>query len=214
MAFQFTCPSGHLLEADPMQVGQQCQCPHCGVMFAIPAPPGQMAPRAPMAQPGAPMAQPGGPAVGSAPQWPAPANPAAPPFAPAEPQAPGIYPTMPGDSAPTSPAGPAFPDVRDPSSGRRDVFGEPTGPQLLHIPCPKGHVLETPPEMVGEEVMCPHCNTRFKLHERESLEYKRKQKAAQEKADYISGKKWFAWAVIFAVIVLGGLAVMIIMGSW
>ena len=29
----------------------------------------------------------------------------------------------------------------------------PKGPELLHIPCPNGHQLETPPEMLEQEVL-------------------------------------------------------------
>ena len=95
-----------------------------------------------------------------------------------------------------------------------DIFGEPSGPKLLHIPCPQGHVLEVPPEMVDQEVMCPHCKKRFRLQEKNSLEYKRKQQAALERADVMAGKKWFTWAIIFAILVVGGLIAMIVMGNW
>src|SRR5436190_10096813 len=38
MSFQFQCPQGHLLEGDPSQAGQTCNCPTCGMLFIIPAP--------------------------------------------------------------------------------------------------------------------------------------------------------------------------------
>ena len=44
MTFQFTCPNGHLLQAEPEHVGQQSQCPACGVMMLIPEPPPQALP--------------------------------------------------------------------------------------------------------------------------------------------------------------------------
>jgi hypothetical protein len=38
MAFQFSCPQGHLLNGDESQIGQACQCPYCGSAFLVPAP--------------------------------------------------------------------------------------------------------------------------------------------------------------------------------
>ena len=46
MTFQFTCPQGHLLQAEPEHVGQQSQCPACGTMMLIPAPPPEALPLA------------------------------------------------------------------------------------------------------------------------------------------------------------------------
>src|SRR5437868_3224648 len=36
MVFQFLCPHQHLLQGDESQMGQQCQCPQCGIVFIIP----------------------------------------------------------------------------------------------------------------------------------------------------------------------------------
>ena len=38
MAFQFTCPQGHLLSAEESQAGQTCYCPQCHIGFVIPSP--------------------------------------------------------------------------------------------------------------------------------------------------------------------------------
>jgi hypothetical protein len=111
----------------------------------------------------------------------------------------------------------SFPDVTSSEATGRQAFdplGEVTGPKMLHIPCPKGHELETPPEMLGEDVICPHCGSQFTLKEKDSVEYKRKKKQEQEKRDIRSGKNWFAWAVVTVAIVLIGLIVMIAIGEW
>jgi hypothetical protein len=113
--------------------------------------------------------------------------------------------------------GPALPDVTSPTAAGRSAFdptGAVAGPQMLHIPCPKGHELETPPEMLGEEVICPHCGTQFTLREKDSVEYKRKRREQQEKRDIRSGKNWLTWAVIIAAAVVIGLILMIAIGTW
>ena len=38
MSFQFTCPKGHLLEAEEEYIGQETQCPECNAVFPIPEP--------------------------------------------------------------------------------------------------------------------------------------------------------------------------------
>jgi len=107
-------------------------------------------------------------------------------------------------AAPEATGQEAFPDVGAPGAAA-GAF-DPTGlsePQLVHIPCPKGHMLETPPEMIGEDVMCPHCGEMFQLREQDSIEHKRKKQQEEELADYRSGKKcspgpwslpWSSWS--------------------
>ena len=124
MTFQFMCPNSHLLEGEPSQAGQQCQCPQCGIVFLIP-------------------------------QAPAPEPMAAP--------TPDLGP---------GPPRPSFPDLANQAAGTSRAFappGTPGEPTMIHIPCPKGHILETPPEMIGEDVMCPHCGEMFRLREKDSV---------------------------------------------
>jgi hypothetical protein len=224
MAFQFTCPNGHLLEAEPEHAGQQCQCPTCGMVFVIPAPPAQAAPMAmPAAYDPAPMAP--GPVAFAEPAQPAPAGPA-PDVAPsalgsfgdgAAPGAVNEWEAAAPDASFQVSTTPSFPDVTDPSAAGRVAFdptGAVAGPKMLHIPCPEGHVLETPPEMVGEDVICPHCGRQFRLQEKNSQEYKRKKREDQIKRDIKAGKNWLTWAVIIAAVVVIGLIVMIAMGTW
>ena len=87
---------------------------------------------------------------------------------------------------------------------------ETTGSEtLVHIPCPNGHLLETPPEMFGQDVMCPHCQAQFQLKERESVEYKRREAADEERFERRRGKLWLNWAVSIAVVIVLGLIAMI-----
>ena len=118
----------------------------------------------------------------------------------------------------TSPfGGPASPAVEEPapfivgggSVSPFDPSGALAGPSVLHIPCPSGHELEVPPDMIGQDVMCPHCGVKFLLREKDSVEAKRRKQEQMELKDYKAGKTWLMWAVIFGVLVLIGLAIMI-----
>jgi hypothetical protein len=223
MPFQITCPNGHLLLAEPQQAGQQCQCPTCGIMFLIPAPPAQAAP---MAMPAAPSPVPMATAPAAFPPTAAPAPPGAAPdvFPPAA-GPPDVEPA-PSDADRAASAfepaadisfGPRFPDVSTPGAAGKVAFdptGQVAGPQMLHIPCPDGHMLETPPEMVGEEVICPHCGRQFTLREKDSVEHKRKKKEERERRDIRAGKRWFTWAVVICAVVVIGLILMIALGQW
>jgi len=185
--FQFACPNCQMvLQADAAQANQQCQCPGCGNLFLIPAP-AAAAPQVPdfgNPFPNAPQGEPmGSPPVG---------GPAAPAIAPQ--------------------SGPAFPDVQGPAADGRqafDPYGEVTQ-QVFHISCPNGHELEVPPEMLNEEVMCPHCGSQFLLRERDSVEYKRKKEEDEERRQIKAGKQWFTAAVIIASVVVIALILMMI----
>jgi uncharacterized membrane protein YvbJ len=73
--------------------------------------------------------------------------------------------------------------------------------------------LETPEEMLGQEVMCPHCNTQFQLRESDSVEYKRKRDIERERRERKVGNAWFNWAIVCAVLVIIGLIFLIISAS-
>ena len=51
---------------------------------------------------------------------------------------------------------------------------------LLHIPCPNGHVLETPSEMIDQRVMCPECRVEYYARRERSLEQQVEREAADE----------------------------------
>lgn len=85
-------------------------------------------------------------------------------------------------------------------------------PDLLHIPCPKGHELEVPRDMLGQEVLCPQCESQFQLRERDSVEFKRKRDEEQARRDLRVGNAWLNWAIIIAVLVVLGLIILIASG--
>ncbi len=195
MAFQFQCPQcANVLQAEEPQAGAQSQCPFCQTMFIIPAPI-------------APAPSPASPAPGPAE--------ATPPGGPQTPF-PGV-----GGASPTEPSGTQtpFPDVTgagtsadagSPQTGAPSTF-EMTESDVLHIPCPEcKELLETPEEMLDQDVMCPHCEAQFQLRRRDSLEFKRKKEQQQQLKEHKAGKAWFNWAIVVVVLVLAFLVFLFI----
>jgi hypothetical protein len=184
MPFQFTCPQGHLLEAEPFQAGQQCVCPMCGQPFLIPSPVGAVAPTQ------------GGPAMyGSTSALPDSAAREEQPAPQPEPQA--------------APQASAEPTGADAAAGLPFVTQNTADLPLLHIPCPKGHELEVPRDMLNQFVECPQCQAQFTLRERDSVEYRKKHSAEMERRWEQTGQAWLQWAIIFAVLVVIGLITLI-----
>ncbi len=194
MAFQFQCPQGHLLEAEEMDAGKTCQCPYCGLTLAIPVPAGRL------------------------PQTP----PTVTPFPPSSPASSPVIPAVPSPAIVSTPAGTA--SESPPVIGRRrrpalDAsqtelnFGEEKKresstvdvtkkEELFHIPCPNGHELEVPREMLEQTALCPHCNSQFKLRERDSVEAKRKKVIREEQQERQTSNTWLHWIVGISVAVL------------
>jgi len=194
MAFQFQCPQcANVLQAEEFQAGQQSYCPMCGVMFLIPTPyvapappPGSDAPHGGPTFPMGPApgpAAPGFPSVGPA------ASPAAPAF-------PAVGPGAAGQTQLPPPPGPTF-DLRE--------------PDLLHIPCPQcKKMLETPVEMLDQDVLCPHCQAQFQLRRRDSIEFKRKKEQDAEIKEFKAGKTWLNLAIVVVVLVVLFLGALIV----
>jgi uncharacterized Zn finger protein (UPF0148 family) len=82
------------------------------------------------------------------------------------------------------------------------------GPKMLHIPCPNGHELETPDNMLGQDVLCPFCGEQFHLRYQDSVESKRERREARERKDRKVAQTWFNRAIIAAIFVIGSLIVM------
>ena len=192
MTFQYTCPQGHLLEGDPAQTGQQVQCPTCGVQFLVPAVEQPAAPVA--ASTAAPVATPlaATPPVAAAPSE------AEEPFAPAEPS--GRFDPF----ANVGPSGGGAGSFLDQLSGGGDA-----GQKMVHIPCPAGHILETPQDTMGQTVMCPHCGEMFSLQMKNSLEFKRDTQRIDEKRVRRTGELWMRWTIATAILIVVGLIVLI-----
>ena len=78
----------------------------------------------------------------------------------------------------------------------------PAEPAIYHIPCPNGHELEVPEEMLKQEVICPFCEVQFYLRLKDSVEYKKQKQEEEEKKARKAGKAWLHWSVAIGVIVL------------
>ncbi len=204
MAIRFQCPQGHLLQGDEAHMGMQTQCPYCGVMFVIP-----------VADPRALLA------VYAQQQ---PALHAPPPAAFLQPE--GFLSQTAHDvddsAAADSGLGSYLDQVATGEAAHESQMehvqqpyvsqgvdresphvddGESSDEDLLHIPCPNGHELETPYDMLGQEVLCPHCEVQFRLRHEDSFEHRAKvDKHFEER-----GKLWFNWAITAAVLIGGGL---------
>jgi len=84
--------------------------------------------------------------------------------------------------------------------------GDLGGGGVVHIPCPNGHELETPFEMIGLEALCPYCRVKFRLRNQDSFEFIRQRAILDAKR----ARLWFNIAVITATAVGLGLVVMMI----
>lgn len=215
MPFNIYCPSGHLLQALETQVGMTCQCPYCGSMFVIGmAPGGMMGPTLPGQFPfgsgGFPAAQMGMPQSpqGTGAQypggWPPQQNVAA--------SAQENVAIGPADSPPLDPvaAMQALAGGIDPSressmpsiTPKAAAPAEPPAPRVFHIPCPRGHDLETPEEMLGQEALCPICNTQFRLLVENSKEHRQAALEAHRKRQAKSNRRLIYASIAAGVIVV------------
>ena len=89
-----------------------------------------------------------------------------------------------------------------PAARRRSAV-ELKDPEILHIPCPQcKQPLETPVEMLGQEVLCPYCKAQFPLRRSESIEYKRRREQEKEIRERKAGREWLNYAIIAVVLVL------------
>src|SRR5664280_2174339 len=50
----------------------------------------------------------------------------------------------------------------------------------VHIPCPSGHQLETPRDMLGQDALCPFCQVRFHLRWEDSIEYREERERRED----------------------------------
>lgn len=88
-------------------------------------------------------------------------------------------------------------------------FGDAGQRDLLHIPCPKGHPLETPREMLGQDAMCPFCQSQFRLRLEHSQEYQREKAERRERRERKLGKAWLHWTIATAVVVILGVILLV-----
>jgi hypothetical protein len=73
--------------------------------------------------------------------------------------------------------------------------------RIVRIPCPKGHLLETPSDMFGQQALCPYCNTQFELLYENSVEYQEEQVLVKQRREEEINKLWLKWAIRAAILV-------------
>lgn len=188
MAFRFFCPQGHILEADLDQVGQAAACPFCGMAMLIPPPRGDL----PLGQP------PGYNAWAETPE--------------------DVPPLDAGETSQDSPEGatheetatavPATAEEKPP--GETLAHASAWSHEIFHIPCPRGHLLETPDHLLGTEAMCPFCQAVFRLEYEQSQEYQAKLAREREEAQRRQELFWIRLAVAAVVLFVIGLIALIV----
>jgi hypothetical protein len=232
-------------------MGQQSQCPMCGIVFVIPVVQTPAAPAGWMpgyGQPGAvyqpgtmqgyPGPMPGGMAYpGGAPGYPG--------MFPGAPNFPGIPAAAPPDAAfpemmpgfPSAPVEQGFPDLEtgptiefpqhqtepeqpfapvtaDSHATTAEPAPEPAPekqePRIVRIPCPQGHELQTPMDMIGQEVLCPFCSTQFHLKYENSVEFMEERAESERRREEQLNRTALKSAIIAAVIVVLGIISMIV----
>lgn len=165
-------------------MGMQCQCPQCGTAFIIPTIAG--------ATPGGgqgPMAH-----TGDIELAPLPEDEDLEQIAP-----PSNYPAPASAVADLEDFGAAAAEAEIEDGLNRESF--------LHIPCPNGHELETPMDMVGTRAQCPQCGAEFRLKREKSREYLLQQEILERR----QGNFWFqvaVWVASFVVVLLIAIFVM------
>lgn len=82
-------------------------------------------------------------------------------------------------------------------------------PRIWHIPCPNGHILETPEDMLDQDVLCPYCEKQFTLRKFQSVEETEKREKLREIRDEKAGQFWLKMAIGIAAVVILGIIVMI-----
>lgn len=95
------------------------------------------------------------------------------------------------DPLPAS-GGESAPETANPAPTQPEA---PAEPELLHIPCPKGHELEVPPEMLDTDVLCPHCNTQFRLRAKDSIEHRRRQEEEEALREQQTNVFWYKFSI-------------------
>lgn len=85
----------------------------------------------------------------------------------------------------------------------------PPEPREFRIRCPNGHELQTPSDMLGQQAMCPYCNTQFELRYEDSVEYEEEQIAARRRREEQINALWLKIAIRSAI----GVALLLILGT-
>jgi DNA-directed RNA polymerase subunit RPC12/RpoP len=191
MSFQFQCPQGHLLEAEETDVGKKCLCPYCGLTLAIPTPVGIVSSAPPTVMPATPPPAVAvvDPLLGSVPYPTVNAAPVPPPMVGRR------------RRAPLEASGEEL-DFGAGGKREAEAVNVKEKEKLFHIACPNGHELEVPHEMLDQTALCPHCNSKFTLRERASVEFQRKKVIREEQKERSVSTAWLNWVVGISVVVM------------
>ena len=177
MPFEFRCPQGHLLEGEIEDVGQDFNCPICGVRFTIPS-----APYTPTATPIQPPVTPYPQHYHQVPT----ANVIEPETFP-DVTANGSIDEVENefaihtDGSQTDSANQDDNQAEQGGNDTPDFENKNTNQDELQIPCPSGHILHATRDMLDEEVICPFCEEQFELKEHHSLEAIEKRQEKHER---------------------------------
>lgn len=83
-------------------------------------------------------------------------------------------------------------------------------PRIVRIPCPQGHELQTPMDMVQQDVLCPICNTQFHLRYEDSIEFKEEQAELRRLKAERMNQVALKWSIGSAIAVVLGIIGMVI----
>lgn len=100
---------------------------------------------------------------------------------------------------------PKTPAQPEPGISLNDVVAPqaaPPEPEVLQVLCPRGHVLDTPEEMLGTEVICPHCRVKFTPTVERSVPYLRTKQRYEAQKEESRGRFWLGIAIVAATVVL------------
>ncbi|HET6881289.1 MAG TPA: hypothetical protein VFI31_14100 [Pirellulales bacterium] len=90
---------------------------------------------------------------------------------------------------------------------------EPKEPRIVRIPCPQGHELQTPMDMVNQDVLCPICGTQFHLRYEDSVEFKQEQAELRRRKAESMNQAALKWSIIAAVVIVLSILGMIIFSA-
>ncbi|MBE6427556.1 MAG: hypothetical protein E7028_03050 [Planctomycetaceae bacterium] len=210
MNFQFYCPQGHLLQADSSHAGHVITCPICAIQFIIPSPPPQAVPvvtpvvtpeenhgtgldftsssKRSSAKGNELNALLGG--EGSRQEQTQEKSSEANPFQMLEQKKKKVQKEQ------------AAAQTKELLSQATKAPKKAAELELVHIPCPKGHVLDVDREMIGQRVQCPVCHSVYDLLLENSLEFIQEKKKEQELEELRLGKVWIIWAIAGVILLL------------
>ncbi len=85
-----------------------------------------------------------------------------------------------------------------------DTTGDLDGqPRLLRVTCPRGHTLDAPCTLDGQDVVCPYCGSRFLFSYEKSEQYQR-ERPLFGAGDGPARKSWIDWFTVAATATILG----------